>query len=274
MATDKQIKANRKNAQKSTGPKTAEGKAAVSQNAIKHGLFTDSVVTGETEAEYEAFHAELLAELAPRGVVELLLAERVVSLWWRLRRAERMQNQAIEDKIGRFVTNDTSRSCRKYNLRDQGIRPDDPRFDLDGLPLGRIGNEDFAVCRIIDKMLLYERRIESSLNRAMKELKRFQTIRRVEWQEAVKQKNKSFYKDPFLAEAATRFSSRENHGDLKKQSQFAMDDIAASLCAEDGYGAISAGDVGENKANQSQFDAPGPDAGTGGRVKSAKAVAG
>jgi hypothetical protein len=81
MATDKQIKANRQNAQKSTGPKTAEGKAAVSQNAIKHGLFTDSVVTGETEAEYAAFQSELLAELAPRGVVEILLAERVVSLW-------------------------------------------------------------------------------------------------------------------------------------------------------------------------------------------------
>jgi hypothetical protein len=40
MATEKQINANRKNAQKSTGPKTAEGKAAVSQNAVKHGLFT------------------------------------------------------------------------------------------------------------------------------------------------------------------------------------------------------------------------------------------
>jgi hypothetical protein len=221
----------------------------------------------------------LLAELAPRGVVELLLAERVVSLWWRLRRAERMQNQAIEDKIGRFVTNGTSRSCRKYNLRDQGIRPDDPRFDLDGLPLGRIGNEDFAVCRIIDKMLLYERRIESSLKRAMKELKRFQTIRRVEWQEAVKQKNKTFYKDPFLAEAATRFSSGDNNSDLKKQSQhdrsafgvprseldelkkqsqFAAAELAASLYTKDGYGDISADEAGENKAKRTQFQAPRP----------------
>ena len=274
MATDKQIKANRKNAQKSTGPKTAEGKAAVSQNALKHGLFTDSVVTGETEAEYAAFQGELLAELAPRGVVELLLAERVVSLWWRLRRAERMQNQAIEDKIGRLVTNDTSRSCREYSLSDQGIQPDDPRYDLDGLPLGRIGNEDFAVCRIIDKMLLYERRIESSLNRAMKELKRFQTIRRIEWQEVTKQ-NKSFsYKDPFLAEAATRFSSGEQRGDLKKQSQydrsefgvqraeldelkkqsqFAAAELTASLYPEDGYGDNPDRGIEENKANRTQL---------------------
>jgi hypothetical protein len=274
MATDKQIKANRQNAQKSTGPKTAEGKAAVSKNAVKHGLFTDSVVTGETEAEYAAFRGELLAELAPRGVMEILLAERVVSLWWRLIRAERMQNQAIEDKIGRFVTNDTSRSCREYYFRHQGIEPDDPRFDLDGLPLGRIGNKDFANCRILDRMLLYERRIESSLNRAMKELKRFQTIRRIEWQQAVKQNNKSFYKDPFMAEAATRFSSAEKYGDLKKQSQFAMDDIAVSPYAKDGYGNIPADETIENKAKRSQISACGAFAGAGKGGKSASPATG
>jgi hypothetical protein len=100
----------------------------------------------------------------------------------------------------------------------------------------------------------------------MKELKRFQTIRRVEWQEAVKQKNKSFYKDPFLAEAATRFSSGEQHSDLKKQSQFAMNDIGASLYAQDGYGDNPDGGIKENKANQAcpeqrrtdQFDTSEP----------------
>jgi hypothetical protein len=274
MATDKQIKANRKNAQKSTGPKTAEGKAAVSQNAVKHGLFTDSIVACETEAEYEAFYGELLAELAPRGVVELLLAERIVSLWWRLRRAERMQNQAIEDMIGRFVTNSSSRSCREYYFSRQGIRPDDPRFDLDGLPLGRIANDDFANGRVLDRMLLYERRIESSLNRAMKELKRFQTIRRIEWQDAVKRKNKSIYKDPFLAEAATRFSPVENHGDLKKQSQFAATELATRLYQEEGYGDIPVSDAEENKANRSQFDAPEPTGGADKRKESVASAAG
>jgi len=220
MATEKQIKANRKNSQKSTGPKTAGGKAAVSQDAVKHGLFADSVVAGETEAEYEAFHGELLAELAPRGVVELLPAERVVSLWWRLIRAEHMQNQAIEDKIGRYVTNNTSRSCRKYYFRDQGIRPDEPGFDLDGLPLGRIGNNDFASARILERMMLYERRIESSLNKAMKELQRLQKIRRIEWKKASQKKAASTHAIPkaFGFEAATR--AIEKHSDLKKQSQY------------------------------------------------------
>ena len=92
MASKKQIKANRQNAQKSTGPKTDEGKAAVSQNAVKHGLFAESVIKGENEADYEAFRDNMLAELAPIGALELMLAERVVSLAWRLKRAERMQS--------------------------------------------------------------------------------------------------------------------------------------------------------------------------------------
>jgi hypothetical protein len=264
MATQAQIKANRQNAQKSTGPKTAGGKAAVSKNAVKHGLFTDAVVTGETEAEYEAFRGELLAELAPRGVMELLLAERVVSLWWRLIRAERMQNQAIEDMIVLFVTNNTSRSCREYHIRDHGIQPDDPEFDLDDLPLGRIGNKDFANCRLLDRMLLYERRIESSLNRAMKELKSFQTIRRIEWQQAKKQQSAPNQAIPKAVgpstslrtgfEAATRFASAENHADLKKQTQFAMDNIAASLYPKDDYDDNTDGETGENKANLSLME--------------------
>jgi hypothetical protein len=288
MATEKQIKANRQNAKKSTGPKTAEGKATVSKNAVKHGLFADSVVTGETEAEYAAFRGELLAELDPRGVMELLLAERVVSLWWRLRRAERMQNQAIEDKIGRFVTNKSSRSSREYYLLDQGIRRGDPGFDLDDLPLGRIANDDFANSRLLDRMLLYERRIESSLNRAMKELKSFQTIRRIEWQQAKKQQSTRNHAIPTrgtdlkpVENTARMAMPRENHGDLKKQSQsrpsagsskaeylnpkqveketilkkqtqFAEAELNASLYAEDGYDEIPAGNVEENEAEQTR----------------------
>jgi hypothetical protein len=93
MSTQKQIKANRKNAQKSTGPKTDEGKAAVSKNAVKHGLFAaEAVVTSEDPAEYESYRDEFFAEMQPAGAVETMLAERFVSLAWRLLRAQRMQS--------------------------------------------------------------------------------------------------------------------------------------------------------------------------------------
>ena len=54
MATDKQIAANRLNAQKSTGPKTPEGRAAVRLNAIKHGLTAQSLVLpGENPEDFD-----------------------------------------------------------------------------------------------------------------------------------------------------------------------------------------------------------------------------
>ncbi|MBN2568686.1 MAG: hypothetical protein JXB42_04555, partial [Deltaproteobacteria bacterium] len=70
MSTQKQINANRQNSRKSTEPKSDQGKATVSQNAVKHGLFTDSVIKGENPADYEAFHDKMLAELVPVGAVE------------------------------------------------------------------------------------------------------------------------------------------------------------------------------------------------------------
>jgi len=92
MSTQAQIKANRQNSKKSTGPKTDEGKAAVSQNAVKHGLFAQSVIYGENEGDYEAFHEKFFAKLDPVGAVELFLAERAANLAWRLKRVERMQS--------------------------------------------------------------------------------------------------------------------------------------------------------------------------------------
>ncbi len=210
MSTEKQINANRQNAQKSTGPKTAEGKATVSQNAVKHGLFAQSVIFGENEADYEAFHDEMLAELEPVGAVENTMAERIINLWWRLKRTERMQNEVIEDMIVRKVTNDSSRRSRENDLRRHGLQPGDPEYDLDGLALGRIAAKDFAYCRILDRMLMYERRIENSVIKLTKELRKQQLMRRDEQQ---------LEPSPSLRdEAATR--EKEKIGDLKKQTQF------------------------------------------------------
>ncbi|MBN2181419.1 MAG: hypothetical protein JW715_05860, partial [Sedimentisphaerales bacterium] len=63
MSTQAQINANRQNAQKSTGPKTAAGKAVSAKNAVKHGLFAEeAVITGENPADFNNLRQELLAE--------------------------------------------------------------------------------------------------------------------------------------------------------------------------------------------------------------------
>jgi hypothetical protein len=264
MSTQKQINANRKNAQKSTGPRTAEGKAAVSQNAVKHGLFTDSLVFGENLADYEAFHDQMLAELDPAGAVETTMAERIISLWWRLKRAEHMQNEVIEDMILRKVTNDSSRRCREYDLADHGLRPDDPEYDLDGLALGRIGTKDFACCRVLDRMLMYERRIENSVIRLTKELRKQQLMRRIKQQnmsqeQAIAQTEALMGKKVNLKkQSQSRLAPNTAGGlltDLKKQSQFMPGLMDVTPFVKEGYGDNSpAGDV-KNKANQSQLKA-------------------
>src|SRR4030042_2911400 len=96
MASVAQIQANRFNAQKSTGPRTAAGKERASQNALKHGLLArEAVIAGEDPEEFELYREGMLEELAPAGAGEAMLAERVVGLSWRLRRAERLQNAAF-----------------------------------------------------------------------------------------------------------------------------------------------------------------------------------
>ena len=67
MASEKQIEANRRNAQLSTGPVTPEGKAAVSQNAVTHGLRSGSVLYTQDEEILENIREGLAAEWEPQG---------------------------------------------------------------------------------------------------------------------------------------------------------------------------------------------------------------
>jgi len=85
--SDKQLAANRLNAQKSRGPRTPEGKAHVSKNARKHGLTgRDIVLPNERAEDYDSFREGLLTDLAPSGPLEEMLSDRIVSVAWRLRR--------------------------------------------------------------------------------------------------------------------------------------------------------------------------------------------
>ena len=94
MATEAQIRANQRNAQKSTGPRTSEGKAAVSQNAVQHGLSArQTIISSESQAEFDLYRERMLSELAPASPMESMLAERIITLSWRLKRAGRIQNQ-------------------------------------------------------------------------------------------------------------------------------------------------------------------------------------
>jgi hypothetical protein len=87
MSTEVQIAANRRNAEASTGPRTAEGKARVSRNATTFGLYsTGDVVRPEQESLYQAFCEDFERQLTPQGAMETTLAAEIVHAAWRLRR--------------------------------------------------------------------------------------------------------------------------------------------------------------------------------------------
>lgn len=87
MSTENARRTNAGNAKKSTGPRSAGGKAKAAQNALAHGLCSaQPVLPGESADVWERHRAGVAAALTPVGGLEDALAERVAVCLWRLRR--------------------------------------------------------------------------------------------------------------------------------------------------------------------------------------------
>ena len=142
MTSKLQIAANRRNAAKSTGPRSDAGKAAVALNGVKHGLLSRHVlINGESEADLVGFGKRLRGQLAPVGELELLFADRIVSSAWRLRRA-----LAVEASL----------------------------FDKEDTPHGAFAGYGAAKMVILSR---YESALERGLFKALHELQRLQAAR-------------------------------------------------------------------------------------------------
>jgi hypothetical protein len=97
MTSFRQIDANRRNACKSTGPTTVEGKQRSRCNAVRHGLTAETVIGALEDAEdYKAFEAAITADYDVQSAVERELVLRLASLLWRLRRATTMETGLFE----------------------------------------------------------------------------------------------------------------------------------------------------------------------------------
>jgi hypothetical protein len=101
MATLKQFEANRRNAQKSTGPKTTEGKIAVSMNALRHGLRARTVVLpGENREEFNQLCDDLEVEWHPQSRTEQFYVEQMAVSQWKLIRMEVGEINIFKDPAG------------------------------------------------------------------------------------------------------------------------------------------------------------------------------
>jgi hypothetical protein len=93
MTSFRQIEANRRNAELSTGPITEEGKKRSRQNAVRHGLTAETVIDALEDAEdYAAFELAVTAGYDAQSAVERELVLRLASLLWRLRRATSIES--------------------------------------------------------------------------------------------------------------------------------------------------------------------------------------
>lgn len=162
MTTEKQIDANRRNAQLSTGPTTREGKAASSLNAFKHGMHATGFVipagqSMESLDEYEGLLAALRHDLLPRGAMQELLVESIAIQYWRLRRVYRAELRGV---VGSRSDDDLQRAMLQLVVREEKPPKALPVF----LPSEHIA----------DKLMRYQRVLESSITRQLAELRRLQ----------------------------------------------------------------------------------------------------
>ncbi|MBW8039206.1 MAG: hypothetical protein FVQ85_04320 [Planctomycetes bacterium] len=177
MATKDQIIANRLNAQKSTGPRTSEGKAAASQNSVKHGLFArQTVISSENQADFDLYRDLLLSELAPASPMESMLSERIVTLSWRLKRAGRIQAQTIDALNEKNASSPLTKLTQSLLFKGRGPSQTAPSAPAPDLALGRLAIKDFSHARVLDRLLMYERRIENSLYKTIFELQRLRLM--------------------------------------------------------------------------------------------------
>ena len=155
MPSQRQLNANRRNAQLSTGPRTPEGRAAVGLNALRHGLTAQTaVLPNESPEEFQQLLDAFLAEYQPAGPTETLLVEQMAMAAWRLRRM-----RALETGL--------------FSLRMSQLPRDENAATLD--PSSRAFAYDASGSRAIESLSRYETRIERSFYRALHEFDRLRS---------------------------------------------------------------------------------------------------
>ena len=240
MATQAQINANRKNSQKSTGPKTIEGKKAVAKNALKHGLFTnEAIIAGESLQDYNTLREKTLDELSPVGNMETILAERIVSLTWRLKRVERFQSIVIDAMIDKKLNSPVANLAKKMIPSQLRSEQEEEQDNIDST-LGKVIISDYSSSRVLDRLSIYERRIENSLFKTINELRRTQLLREMEREKKeteefiaadIEQRNENLEKSSYWQQdeedSSPQFDRHKqpSHGagNNEKQSQFGLD---------------------------------------------------
>src|ERR1700691_2402704 len=162
MISEKQLEANRSNAQLSSGPRTETGRKTSSMNARRHGLTGQvTTMTDEDRAAHDQFSKALIKDLAPDGAMETQLAQRVATDSWRLNRIS-----AIEDNLfalGQFENG--GQTC-----------PDSPQIDA-ALTAAHVFTMESKQLQLLP---LYEQRLNRAVQKNLALLHSLQATRKQE----------------------------------------------------------------------------------------------
>ena len=172
MPTDAQLTANRRNARKSTGPKTPEGKAAGRFNALWHGAFAaDLLLPGEDEAAFSELRDHFHSQYAPTCEAEEFLVSRMVLASWRLHRLAAMESRVLRA----HAALGSSDSSLLGTIKDAilGARSEPPPAPADSAPTDRLAVawiRDSNTGNALAKLARYQTALERSFYRALHEL--------------------------------------------------------------------------------------------------------
>ena len=159
MPTNAQIKANRKNARKSTGPRTEEGKTRSAKNALKHGLLArDTVMPGEDPADFDRQLSALEADIQPGNSLEFELVRQIADAQWRMRRLTRLETGFLAAAV-----DDQRRQLEKR-------RPDELRPGYDGETL-LLGSAMLDRTQAFVHLARYDGHLSRRFFRAVKQLR-------------------------------------------------------------------------------------------------------
>jgi hypothetical protein len=182
----RRLAANRRNARRSTGPRTAAGKSRSPRNATSHGLYCrDLVLPGESRKEFEVYREAWLLRLNPQDVLELLIVDRIVAASWKLRRL-----QAAEPYLHAEEAEEMRHSeDRQRQQIEKELIQHERRLGGDGLATARMLSADLptherypaaatlAMSLIkgdggFERLTRIEQRLERSVHRNLEELRR------------------------------------------------------------------------------------------------------
>ena len=177
MTSRKQIAANRRNARKSTGPRTHRGKAAARLNSLKHGLSARIIVLPhEDPRAYERQRDELFERLGPAGALECELVERLAQLLWRLARAPIAEAAVFADAVENAEMADT---WSKRAATETGAGPADEIAALrNALRFSADLHDSYGLAT--NRLMRYEAHLERSFRRTLDLFLRLQAMRAVD----------------------------------------------------------------------------------------------